>query len=508
MSPSSPTGARTIDAVRRRLTCLLVLAALATAVACSDSQNAGPPARRVPSAASTTTTATTGDESSGAGSIEWSDCGDGADCGTLEVPIDYLDPTAGTLSLDLVRLPAGDPDRRIGPLLVNPGGPGGTGTDFARFFPWPDELAERFDIIGFDPRGVGGSDGLTCGGDLVDQFFALDSEPDDPQEQAALDGAAEAVAADCGTEDGDLLQYVGSVNVVRDMDSIREGLGEEQVSYLGFSYGTLLGALYADMFPEHARALVLDGVVDPAQDFREWLTAQTGGFERAMADVFAACPDDPACPPIGAAAAYDQVLARIETDPLPAGDGRELGPGDLATAALYVTYDPSGWPDLYAGLSDALDGDGTSLYDLAEGYRSFGEFTQYAAVVCVDSPHPIGAQAFQSFADELEAISPRFGGAVANELLSCAFWPVDDVGDPQPLEAHEAPPILVVGNTGDPATPYEQAQRVAATLESGVLLTHEGQGHTSYLSGNSCVDDAVDAYLLDLTVPPDGTVCR
>jgi hypothetical protein len=158
-------------------------------------------------------------------------------------------------------------------------------------------------------------------------------------------------------------------------------------------------------------------------------------------------------------------------------------------------------------LSDALAGDGSRLYDLADGYRSFGSFTQYAAVMCVDSTHPVGPQAFQAFAAGLEAISARFGASVANELLPCAYWPVTEVGDPQPVTAAGAPAILVVGKTGDAATPYEQAQRVAATLESGVLLTHEGVGHTSFRSGSSCVDNAIASYLLDLAVPPEGTVC-
>ena len=159
-------------------------------------------------------------------------------------------------------------------------------------------------------------------------------------------------------------------------------------------------------------------------------------------------------------------------------------------------------------MSEALAGGGTRLYQLAESYRSFGSYTQYAAVECVDSPHPVGAQDFQAFAARLEDISPRFGPAVANELLTCAFWPVDEVGDPQPVTAPDAPPVLVIGNTGDAATPYEQAQRVAETLVTGVLLTHEGVGHTSYLGGSDCVDDAVAEYLVDLALPAEGTVCR
>jgi pimeloyl-ACP methyl ester carboxylesterase len=486
----------------------LVVFAVLGGAACTGAPQAEPPATA--EQPDPTTTETVAEADGTAGRVEWSPCGgdDRAECGTLEVPLDHDNPSGDTITLSLSRVPAADETRRVGALLVNPGGPGGTGVDFARLFPFPTEIRNRFDIIGFDPRGVGASSGLTCGGDLVEQFLAIDSDPDAPDEQAALDRSAQAVADDCQIQDGDVLPYVGTVNVVRDMDAIRQALGEDQISFLGFSYGTRLGALYAEMFPERTRAIVLDGVFDPAHDLVEWLTEQAGGFDRAVADVFAACPQDPSCPPIGAAAAYDQILTQVEATPLPAGSDRLLGPGDLATAALYVTYDEGGWPELYLGLSEALAGDGTRLYDLTDSYRSFGSFTQYAAVMCVDSAHPVGPTEFQAFAASVEAVSPRFGAAVANELLPCAYWPVSEVGNPQPVVAPAAPPILVVGNTGDAATPYEQAQRVADTLASGVLLTHEGAGHTSFRSGSSCVDAAVDAYLLDLVVPPEGTVCR
>ncbi|MGH9243011.1 MAG: alpha/beta hydrolase [Acidimicrobiales bacterium] len=438
--------------------------------------------------------------------LEFAGCGSGVECATLEVPLDYEEPDGERMHLSLVRIPAGGPDSRIGALLINPGGPGGSGVDFARSFRFADDIHDRFDVIGFDPRGVGESGGLTCGGELVDDFFGLDSDPDTPDEQTQLEAAAEAIASDCGTDHGDLLAHVGTDDVVRDMDTIRRALGEDQISYFGFSYGTLLGVRYAELFPEGGRAIVLDGVVDPSHDFREWLTAQTRGFERAIAAVFAACEQDPSCPDGGAAAAYDQILARVEADPLPVDGSTRLGPGDLATAAIYATYDPGAWSSLFAGLADGLDGDGSGLFSLAESYRAFGGFTSYAAVVCVDSDHPTGAAEARQFAVELEAISPRFGPAIANELLPCAFWPVPPVGDPQPVTADGAPPVLVIGNTGDAATPFEQAQRVADTLAAGVLLTYEGEGHTSYGS-SPCVDDAVAAYLVDLSLPAEDTVC-
>ncbi|CAN5206546.1 alpha/beta hydrolase [soil metagenome] len=436
------------------------------------------------------------------------DCGGGEECTTVEVPLDYADPGGERIGVAVRRVPAGDPDQRIGSLLVNPGGPGASGTEFvAGGLLFDASITRRFDVVGFDPRGVGDSSPITCGDGLVEAFQALDSDPDDEAEQAALDDAAEAIAEDCRAESGALLAHVGTIDVVRDMESIRQALGEETISYMGFSYGTLLGEIYAEMFPAGARAIGLDGVVDPAHDFREFLRTQTEGFERTMADVFAGCDADPRCPSQGGAAAYDEIAARVEADPLPAGDGAVVGPGDLATAGLGVTYAPHLWPLFYSALADGLAGNGTALRDLAEDYRDFGGFTSYAAVECVDSEHPVGGADFQEFARELEAISPRFGASIANELLPCAYWPVEPVGDPAEITAPGAPPILVIGNTGDAATPFEQAERVAASLSTGRLLTYEGEGHTSY-GLNACVDDAVTAFLVDLALPEVGTVCR
>ncbi|MGH9185051.1 MAG: alpha/beta hydrolase [Acidimicrobiales bacterium] len=469
-------------------------------------------------AAALTTTSSTGGDASPAPTtapagrpfepapIEWESCGD-HDCAELVVPLDYADPSGPTITIALRRIPASEPDQRIGALLTNPGGPGASGIEFVRSgSPFESEVYQRFDVIGFDPRGVGQSTGLQCGGELVDEFQALDSDPDSPAEQGELDARAQAIAEDCADQDGDLLAHMGTADVVRDMDTIRRALGEQTISYVGFSYGTLLGERYAEMFPSGARAIVLDGVVDPSHDFREFLTGQTVAIERTLNEVFEACSSStPECPGIGGAAAYDEISSEVEKAPLPAGSN-ELGPGDLATAAIYVTYSASLWPALYGALADGLEGDGSSLYDLAELYRSFGGFTSYVAVECVDSPHPVGSDEFQVFAAELEAISPRFGAAIANELLPCAFWPAAAGTDPQPVTAKGAPPILVIGNTGDAATPYEQAERVAETLSNAVLLTYEGEGHTS-IGSSQCVDDATTRYLIDLELPDPGTVC-
>jgi pimeloyl-ACP methyl ester carboxylesterase len=439
--------------------------------------------------------------------VAWTSCGSRLKCATLNVPLDYANPTGATIELSLNELPARRPGERIGSLLVNPGGPGGSGLDFiSGGIDLPTVLLDRFDIVGFDPRGVGASTGLPCGDTTVPAFRRVDSTPDTPDEQAALDAAAKDVADDCATNARDIIPHLGTDDVVRDMDTIRQALGEDQLNYLGISYGTLLGLRYAALFPQQARAIVIDGVVDPNQDLRGFLRQQTIAFEKQITAIFDACPDGGrGCPPGGAAAGYDEVSRRVEVAPIPAGNG-ELGPSELATAALLPTYDPSAQPIFYEAITEALDGDGSAMLRLSTAYESSVKFTVYAAVECIDSPHPVGSDEYRAFAQELEALSPRFGGAIANELLPCAFWPAPVRSIVGPVTAPGAPPILVIGTTGDAATPYEQAVTVASTLESGRLLTFDGSGHAAF-GKSSCAANAEAAYFVDLTLPPEGKVC-
>jgi pimeloyl-ACP methyl ester carboxylesterase len=299
---------------------------------------------------------------------------------------------------------------------------------------------------------------------------------------------------------------MGTDDVARDMDTIRIALGEDQINYLGVSYGTLIGLRYAALFPASVRAMVLDGV-DKPQSLTDWLRGQTTAFETQIDAVFARCPDgQQGCPPGGAAAAYDRVAAMVETTPLPAGKGGTLGPSELALGALLPTYDPTLSTTFFTGLTDALGGDGSRLRALFDAYAASVKFVGYAAVECTDAAHPVGSADYATFAHELEAISPRFGGAVANELLPCAFWaaPVHDIT--APVTAPAAPPILVIGNTGDAATPYQQAVEVAQTLAHGRLLTFDSTGHAAY-GRSTCAAAAEAAYFTDLTLPDDGTVC-
>jgi len=493
---------------RRRI--LSLLAATLLLAACTGSGRAA-------SLVTTTTTTSPGSlapsSSSGAPQaftpepISWQPCGGRLQCATLRVPLDYANPTGPTIELSVNELPARRPDERIGVLLMNPGGPGGSGLEFvAAGVALTDTVQDRFDIVGFDPRGVGASTQLQCGSQTVPAFRAVDSDPDSPDELTQLDAAAQAVADDCGTNAGDLLPHVGTDDVVRDMDTIRQALGETQINYLGISYGTLLGLRYAALFPHNARAITLDGVVDPTQGFTEFLRQQTIAFDTEIKSFLDACPSGGDCPPGGASAAYDEIAQRVESAPIPGRNGAALGPSDLAVAVLIPTYDPTARTLFYQGLTSALQGDGSVLLRIAHAYYDSAEFPLYAAVECIDSPHPVGAADYETFAKELDSLSPRVGGAIANELLPCAFWKAPVIDITGPVTAPASPPILVVGNTRDAATPYQQAVDVAKTLANGHLLTFDSAGHAAY-GQSQCVARAEEKYFIDLAVPSSGATC-
>jgi len=433
--------------------------------------------------------------------VDWMPCAGGLDCATLTVPLDYDHPGAGTVDLALVRRPATDPGRRIGPLVVNPGGPGGSGIEMVRDgYGTADGLDQQFDIVSWDPRGVGGSTPLQCG-DGAGPFLALDRFPGSTTAEAALDDAARAVADDCGAHAGPLLDHVDSTTTARDIEQLRRALRVDQLSYAGYSYGTAIGLAYLERFPNHVRAMVLDGVVQPEWDLEQLLGAQTNAFDQSIDVTFNQCDSHPSCPVHDARATYDRVAARLATDPLPSANGTTFGPTDLAVAAISSAYDPDRSASFVQGLADADHGDAARLQKLVDRYRTaVASYATYAAVVCSDLPHPDGADAYRAFAARLAARSPRFGAVIANEMLPCAFWPAPVTGILGAVTAPDAPPSLVIGRTGDPATPYDNSVAVASTLHSAHLVTSRGDGHTSY-NDSSCVHDVVDRYLLSLDVP-------
>ncbi|MGZ4681581.1 MAG: alpha/beta hydrolase [Acidimicrobiales bacterium] len=487
-----------------------LLLLLATLAACSGNETAGTPSDptterpATPGTGAPDTTVAAGGTDPVPQPIAWTPCHGELQCATLTVPIDYDDPSVGTIGLAVVRRPARYPDRRVASLIVNPGGPGGSGVGMVLRGYGTDGLNDRLDIVGWDPRGTNGSAPLGCASG-ASAFASLDPSPNDDAAQARLDDAAAAIAADCGARGGPLLQHMDSTNTARDLEQLRLATGGEPLTYVGYSYGTAIGLSYADRYPTHIRAMVLDGVVQPDQDLSQMLLGQTVAFDQQLQRTLDDCDHDRSCPVHGASTTYDRVVARVEHAPLPTTDGRALGPSDLATAAIESTYDPSLTDPFLGALADA--GDGSAMMALADQYRDSAGYSGYVGVVCVDSPHPVGAASWRQFADRLAAASPRFGAAIANEVLPCAFWPAPVTQQPHTVTAEGSPPIVVIGNTGDPATPYGQAEDVARHLQHGVLVTVDARGHTS--GGNSpCASSIVQRYLVDLATPPADSLCR
>jgi pimeloyl-ACP methyl ester carboxylesterase len=464
--------------------------------------------------------------------LDWQPCDDGFRCARLLVPFDYSRPDGRRFSLPVIRLPATNPSRRIGALVVNPGGPGGSGVQYAlgARSEFPAAVRARFDIVGFDPRGVGASEpALTCmTGPELDQYFATDDAPANAAQLAEVVRQSKLYAARCEQHSAALLPYVGTQNAARDMDVLRSALGESQLTYFGKSYGTYLGAWYAQLFPDRVRALVLDGAVDPDTPSLADDITQADGFSVAFRSFAAWCLASAPCPlqsggsAVSAAAAVNAgvaktqaLITRANATPL----ASQLGDGQVADGAMLLNgiagalYSTSYWPDLKIGLTEAFAGNGTVLVELANllyERNPNGTYSNLAdadtAISCLDRPWPRSAAAFQAAAAEASRVAPLFGAPILWGSLACAYWPVPSYPLPR-IRAAGARPILVVGTLRDPATPYRQAQALAADLASGVLLGWNGDGHTAYGEGSACVDTIVNDYLIDLAVPRSGRVC-
>ncbi len=450
--------------------------------------------------------------------LDWEPCGGGWDCALLEVPLDYDQPAGETIEIAVTRRPAGDPDNRIGVLLANPGGPGGEGIDFAR--DWSrllgTSITQRFDIVGFDPRGVSRSTPIVCHDTILD-YTGMDPAPQTLTDFHAYVDAAEQFADDCMDRHADLIPHLGTKNAARDMDRIREALGEDELNYVGYSYGTRLGAVYADLFPERVRAFVLDGAVDLSLSPQESALGQARGFERALRNFIEDCEerDCALADEDDIYRAIQRVFERSRLDPIPApGASRDARPGDVFLGMVMPLYNQMSWGMLESAIRDAIDGDGSLLVYLADLYlgRDNDSYTNRyeanIAINCADRPGGERVDTYDRYRDVLPVFreaSPLLGGAFIVD--QCIGWPTgsEPVGVP---EAAEAPPIVVIGTTGDPATPYEWAEAMAEHLEPGVLLRHEGEGHTVYGVGSSrCVNSVVNDYLLELAVPDDGVTC-
>jgi pimeloyl-ACP methyl ester carboxylesterase len=456
--------------------------------------------------------------------LDWRPCDTYFECATLLVPFDYTRPAWRRFSLPVIKLPAADPASRIGALVINPGGPGGSGVQYAlsaRSGEFTSAVLDRFDIVGFDPRGVGGSEpAVRCmSGPQLDTYFATDDTPANAAQFANLVSESKLYASQCARNAADLLPYVGTVNAARDMDVLRAALGESALTYLGKSYGTELGASYAQQFPSKVRALVLDGAVNPALTGLQLDVAQAQGFESAFGQFAAWCVAQSGCPlgstAAGAVSKVAGLLDAANQHPL----GNLLNDGQPANGAMLLTgiasalYLREEWPLLKSALSGAFSsGDGTLLVELANALmerNSNGTYSNLSdaemSVDCIDRPWPRSMQAWRAAAASAARSAPLFGAPLVWGSLPCAYWRV--APSAPRVRAAGAPPILVVGDLHDPATPYEWAVGLARDLASGVLLGWNGEGHTSYMEGSTCVDNTVDGYLISLRTPRSGTVC-
>jgi pimeloyl-ACP methyl ester carboxylesterase len=458
--------------------------------------------------------------------IDWETCSAAvnAECATIQAPLDWQDPDGELIQIALARIPALDPDSRIGSLLINPGGPGGSGIGFlsAASTLISKQVRERYDIVGFDPRGVGDSSAVVCYTDTqgLDEFFSV-TWPMTPEGFEQSTAVAESFAQACDENTGRLLGYIDTESSAKDMDLIRHLLGDQKLNLLGYSYGSFLGATYAELFPDHVGRLVLDGAVDPSASAAQHEVEQAAGFEAALGAYLDDCLAGSSCPFTGtkqqAKDEIHQFLVDVGTQPLAASmyPDRILTQRLALNGIIVAMYEEAYWPYESAALGSALrDGDGSALMQLSDAYLDRGnvgylsnQMEAFIAINCLDSRLAADLASAEEHAQALKEASPTIGEFWAYTEKQCAVWPHPQVGEPHAVSAVGAGPILVIGTTGDPATPYKWAVELTEQLESATLLTYDGDGHTAYGRSNSCISDAVDAYLLDGTVPAEGLVC-
>lgn len=455
--------------------------------------------------------------------VVWESCEDTYSCASIEVPLDYADPGRGSVRIAAIRASAtGQPQ---GTVLVNPGGPGGSGVNIVRDsldYVTSARLREDFDVLGFDPRGVAASSAVVCSTDAEQDADRQEVSPADASDEEELDLAlvrAQEYADRCAERTGELLGFVDTVSAARDMDVLRAVVSDERLNFLGFSYGTQLGATYADLFPERVGRLVLDGAVDPTLSNEEVTLGQARGFEAALRAYVADCQQGADCPYPGTVddgvAAVQDLFDSVDRNPDRAADGRLVPVSTFVRGFILPLYDNANWPTLTQAVTSALAGDPSAMLYLADLSADRGPDGTYAtnstaaflAVTCLDYPMVTDPEQMRADEQELLDASPTFGEFLAYGGITCAPWAYPPVSEPRALQAEGAGPIVVIGTTGDPATPYAWSTALAEQLASGVHVTWEGEGHTAYGRSNDCIRDLVDDYFTDGTVPADGTRC-
>lgn len=511
----------TVSAMRARLFVLTALAGVTAVVlaGCVSTPEPTPPAAPEP----IESTMAPGDPLASFYDQEltWSNCGN-AECARVQVPLDYQDPGAGTVELSMTMVPARA--ESIGALFVNPGGPGGSAFDYAKaadFIVTP-AIRDSFDIVGVDPRGVGGSDPVKCLTDAqIDEIFSADGTPDDAQEKQQLITDSRSIAQACDENAEDLWRYMDTVSTARDMDIVRSVLDQPVLNYLGKSYGSAIGATYAELFPSRVGRMVLDGALPVDLSQEEITLGQARAFESGFADFADFCAQSDDCPFIGTSQDVQEqlrsFLESLDQSPLPTSDGRVLTESLGSYAVLSFLYFPAtDYPRLKGALNQAVnDDDGTALITLVDERVNRGQDGRYLdnstdafyAVSCADLPFDGTAEDAERLAQEWSIEAPTFGPAFAWGMLVCADWPAPAPERITSVTADGSAPILVVSTAGDTATPHEWGIGLADALANGHLLTWDAFNHTAYREGSACIDDAVDAYLLAGELPPADLVC-
>jgi pimeloyl-ACP methyl ester carboxylesterase len=468
------------------------------------------------------------------GTIDWQSCpvtdpvtGGNPEllCATITVPRDYLTPDGPTIELAVALLPAADQTNKVGPLLLNFGGPGASGINILAESGRggvPAEIGNRFDLVSWDPRGVNRSAPVECLSDSeMDDYAAtprISSQPTATDWQGALNDA-QWFADKCKAGTGEMLAYIGTTASARDMESIRVGLGVPKLDYLGFSYGTALGAVYATLFPASTGNLILDGAVNIAPTDESESGEQGVSLQGALNRLFAWCDADTACPFGGGSsrAAFDALMNNLDDRPIELEDGRSLNSSLAWTGVVMTLYYRDYWDYAVQGLAGASEGDGYLLSLLADAYMDRAEDGTYKsnlmeafpAISCIDSPTTPSIARYKAIYEKFVSHAPDFAARHASSGLLCGVWPYTSA-DPLPalINGAGAAPILVVGTTGDPAAPYAWSERMADLLESGHLLTFVGEGHTGVGGKSACIDDAAITFLVSGTLPPEGTRCN